>query len=299
MNTKDFVFSASSIKTYQQCGLKFKFSKIDKLPRTETATHHRWLGSLVHSIIYTSVANPVEGRKSLTMRDDGIDTTTPLERFERVWDEQPEDAIDALIIGEIGEKPVGKFATGALKSLGQNVDSPDQELLEKGWRIEARKMVENGIKVLAGLHTISDLEKKLFWNTMGRRFIGFIDVLEKTEDNKIAFYDFKTSFKRPSQAAVDDDFQFFAYSLALKDKLKLDYYPVGNFVHLRSGSVIPFDLEKNGKFPKMIGQLKSTFNNIEDNLFFADYGSPLCAYCDYRHICYGEENQPEVKSHGN
>ncbi len=299
MNTKDFMFSASSVKTYQQCGLKFKFSKIDKLPTTETATHHRWLGTLVHTAIYTSIADPSEGRKSLSIRDTGVDTVKPLERFERLWDGTPEDAIDALLMKEVGEKPVGKFATGALKSLGQNVDDPSQKLLEKGWRTEARKMVKNGIKTLSGIHTISELEKKLFWNIMGRRFIGFVDVLGKDKDGKLEFYDFKTSFKKPSQAAVDDDFQFFAYSLDIKDKLKLDYYPVGNFVHLRSGTNVPFDLNTNDKFPKMIGQLKNTFSNMEDNLFFADYGSPLCAYCDYRHICYGEENQPEVKSHGN
>ena len=299
MNTKDFMFSASSVKTYQQCGLKFKFSKIDKLPGTETATHHRWFGTLLHSLIYTSVADLVPGRKSLVIRDDGVDYDTPLERLDRIWDGKPADPIDEMIMKETKEKPVGKFATGALKSLGQNMDEPSQKYLEKGWKKEAKGMLKNGIKLVDSFHTISKLEQKLFWTMLGRRFIGFIDIQAKDEDGRIEFYDFKTSFKKPSQAAVDGDFQFFAYSLALKDKLNLDYFPVGYYVHLRSGSAIPFDLNKNGQFPKMIGQLKSTMSNLEDNLFFDDYGGHLCAYCDYRHICYGEEGQPEVKSHAN
>jgi len=300
MNTQDYLFSASSIKEYQQCGLKFKFGRIDKLEKQEASTHHRWFGSLVHNIIYTSVADIQEGMKSMKLRDNKeIDEDSPIFRLERIWDEQPEDPIDEFIMKDIGEKPVGNFATAALKSLGQDVENPTQEYLEKGWKAEAKKMVSNGIDVLKNINTISDLEKKLFWTILKRRFIGFIDVLGKDENGKIEFYDFKTSFRKPSQNTVDEDFQFFAYSLALKDKLNLDYYPVGNYVHLRSGSVIPFDLEKNGMFPKMIGQLRSSFENLEDDLFFDDYNGPLCAYCDFRYICYGEDNQPEVRSHAN
>lgn len=299
MNTKNYMFSASSVKEYMQCGLKFKFGRIDKLDRMEASTHHRWLGSLVHSLIYTSVADVEAGRKSLTLREGPIDEDSPLERLENLWNENPQDPIDEFIMKDIGEKPVGNFVTAAIKSLGQGVDNPSQDFLEKGWKTEAKKMVKNGIEVVKSINTITELEQKLFWTLLGRKFIGFIDVMGKDENGRIQFYDFKTSFRKPSQAQVDDDFQFFVYSIAIKDKLKLDYFPVGNYVHLRSGSVVPFDLNENGMFPKMISQLKNSFDNLEDDLFFDDYNGPLCAYCDFRHICYGENNMPEVKSHGN
>jgi CRISPR/Cas system-associated exonuclease Cas4 (RecB family) len=299
MNTAEYLFSASSIKEYQHCGLKFKYGRVDKLPRMESPTHHRWFGSLVHNLIYTSIADSDVGLKSFNIREDGVDEETPLERLDRLWNENPIDAIDEFILKEIGAKPVGNFATAALKSLGQGVTGPSQEFLELGWKKEAEKMVTNGIKVLKNIKTIDKIEEKLFWTVLKRKFIGFIDVLGKDKDGKLVFYDFKTSFKKPSQAQVDEDFQFFAYSLALKDKFNLNYHPVGHYVHLRSGSAIPMDLSKNGMFPKMIGQLRSSFENLEDDLFFADYNGPLCAYCDFRHICYGENNIPEVSFHGN
>jgi len=300
MNTYDYMFSASSIKEYQQCGLKFKFGRIDKLERMESSTHHRWLGSLVHNLIYTSVADVNEGMKSISIRENNfVDESTPLERLNNIWDENPQDEIDEFIMKDVGEKPKGNFVTAAIKSLGHGVDNPSQEYLEKGWKKEAEKMVLNGIGVVKNIHEIKTLEKKIFWNMMKRKFIGFIDVLGENEEGKIEFYDFKTSFKKPSKNQIDEDFQFFAYSLALKDKFNLDYYPVGNYVHLRSGSVIPMNLNENGMFPKMIGQLRNSFENLEDDLFFDDYNGPLCAYCDFRHICYGKDNIPEVSFHGN
>lgn len=298
MDTSNYMFSASSIKEYQQCGLKFKFGRIDKLERMPSATHHRWFGTLVHNLIYTSIADVGDSMKSTTLRD-GVDDVTPLERLDRLWHERAEDDVDKVILKDSGEKPVGQFVTAAVKSLGQGMENPTQDYLEEGWKEEAFKMVKNGIELVKTIPTVTDLEKKLFWNMMKRKFIGFIDVLGKDENGKIVFYDFKTSFKKPGQKQVDDDFQFFAYSLALKDKLELDYYPVGHYVHLRSGSAIPMDLNQNGMFPKMIGQLRNSLENLEDDLFFDDYNGPLCAYCDFRHVCYGKDNMPEVSYHGN
>lgn len=291
MNTKDFWFSASSFKDYLQCGLKFKFSKIDKVEPTVTATHHRWFGSLVHAMIYHSIADYDGSGKNLVLRKKNRKKTT-LKVFEDVWDGNPKDNNAEIILKSIGEKPVGKFSTGKIASLGSTNSDIEQSVLEDGWREEARKMIENGIDVISGIHEIVELEKKMFYKVRGYNFIGFIDVLAKDKDGLYEFYDFKTSWDKSYD--LQNDFQFFAYAKAVMEDSKIgikeSYYPTGYWVHLRKGDLLPYKLTKN-KFWDMMDITKSAMENMESDVFLPDYGGPLCKYCDFRHICYGEDEK--------
>lgn len=288
MDTKTFMFSASSVKEYMQCGLKFRYGRIDKLPRSESYSHHRWFGTLVHSLIYHSVAEHTSS-KELVMRDKPR-TTFPTKLFEDVWTgRETDDPIAQVINKDLGEKPVGKFLTGKIKSLGKGNPDISQEDLEKAWKAEAKKMIKNGMRVLQDIPEIVELEKKMFWTIQGKRFIGFSDVVAKDADGKYQYFDFKTSWDKPGKK-LDDDFQFFSYSLALKDILNLDYFPKGHYVHLKSGDVVEYELTPY-VFGKMMGVVKGAFDDMEHNLFLPNYGSPLCPYCDFRHLCYGSDDK--------
>jgi CRISPR/Cas system-associated exonuclease Cas4 (RecB family) len=286
VNTKTFVFSASSFKEYLQCGLKFKFNRIDKREPTHVASHHRWFGTLVHSLVYTSVSVPGGGR-DMPLRDK-IDEAYPLTIFDELWYER-ESSNETVqeIRKSLGEKPVGRFMSGKIVSLGK--DNPDitQEELDAGWREEAIKMVTNGVAVLKSIPEIVELERKLRWMYHKHRFLGYADVISRDEEAKLGYYDFKTSWDKPGQK-LKDDFQFFSYSLALKRLYNLDYYPSGNYVHLRSGDVIQYEVDPDIT-KKMDKMTKTAFNNLQSDIFFDAYGSPLCRYCDFRHICYGED----------
>lgn len=289
MNTKDFMFSASSFKDYQQCGLKFKFSRIDKLPRTETATHHRWFGSLVHALIYHAFAEYEGSSKEMRLLPK-VRRKETLELFEDIWHEKASNNEAEVILKSLGEKPVGKFARGKLASLGANNEDIEDSLLEEGWKQEAIKMINNGIDVVEGIHEIVELEKKIFYHVKGYKFIGFVDVLAKTSDGKYEFYDFKTSWDRAYN--LEDDFQFFGYAKALSEDKKIgineEYFPRGYWVYLRKGECLPYELKKN-TFWDMIRTTQKTMENIEANIFLPNYGSPLCKFCDFRHICYGDD----------
>lgn len=289
MNAKDFMFSASSFKDYLQCGLKFKFSKIDKAEKTETATHHRWFGSLIHSLIYHSVAEYDGSSKNLVLRKRARKKAT-LDLFEDLWEEKAKTNEGEVILKSLGEKPVGKFARGKIASLGSTNENIEQAMLDEGWREEARKMLENGINIITSLDNIVELEKKVFYHIKGYRFIGFVDVLAKDSEGKYEFYDFKTSWDRSYN--LQEDFQFFGYSKALSEDKKLgvneEYFPKGYWVYLRKGESLPYTLTKN-KFWDMINLTSKTMENIEADIFLPDYGGPLCKFCDYRHICYGSD----------
>lgn len=289
MDTKKFTFSASSFKDYLQCGLKFKYSKIDKLERAETATHHRWFGSLIHALIYHSVAEYDGSSKNLTLTN-RLRKKETLDLFEDIWEENPKTNEGEVILKSVGEKPKGKFSRGKLASLGVNDEEIDQKVLEEGWKDEARKMLENGIDIISDIHEIVELEKKTFYHVKGYKFMGFIDVLAKDKEGKYEFYDFKTSWDRSYD--LENDYQFFGYAKAISEDKKLgineSYFPTGYWAYLRKKELLPYVLTKN-KFWDMIHLTKSTMENIEANVFPPDYGGPLCKFCDFRHVCYGSD----------
>lgn len=290
MNTKKFVFSASSFKEYMQCGLKFKYSRIDRLEKTSVSSHHRWFGTLVHNLIYASLVESTGDIKETVLRAK-IDEKYPMKIFEAVWKEKDsDDAMVKTIRADLGDKPVGRFMTGKIVSLGSNNPDITQAQLEKGWKIEAKKMVKNGIEIVKNIHEIVELERKLYWMFEKRRFLGYADVLAKDESGRYEFYDFKTAWDKPGKR-LEEDFQFFSYAHALKKFYGLDYYPVGYFVHLRSGEAIKYEVTPE-IVAKMKKKAKAAFGNLEANIFFDDYGGPLCPYCDFRHICYGEDTAP-------
>ena len=285
MNTKDFVFSASSFKEYLQCGLKFKYRKIDRLEPGEVSTHHRWFGSLVHAAIYSAFATHGEGRKSLDIHGN-TDLKHALRVFNSLYEQKPDKInkeIYDIVFDEVGEKPVGSFAPGKIKALSSDLT---QKQLEKGWKKEGQAMVKNGIEIVKQLNVV-EFERQLDWTLLDRKFIGYSDVIAKDNDGKLEFYDFKTSWNKISEFYLAKDFQFFLYSVALKDIHGLDYYPKGYYVHLRSGSLVPYILTPD-IYSTMIKKYKEGMENLEYNIFFDDYDGFLCPFCDFKHICYGD-----------
>lgn len=290
MNTKDFVFSASSFKDYLQCGLKFKYSRIDKRDRTDVSSHHRWFGTLVHSLIYSAIATPGNnGGKDLVLRD-RVNKAYPMTILDTLWDEKPSKSnVVAHIRKSLDAKPVGKFMVGKVAALGNKNPDITQAELELGWKSEAKSMVKNGISIASSIPTIVELEKKINWTFLDRKFVGYLDILAKDDNGRYVFYDFKTSWSKPGKS-LNNDFQFFYYAYALRQVYNLDYYPAGYFVHLRSGDALKFQATPEIR-ADMQEKAASAFRTLEADIFFDAYGSPLCSYCDFRHICYGEDDK--------
>lgn len=281
MNTYEFRFSPSSYKEYQQCGLRFRYNRIDDETPREESSHHRWFGRVVHDLIYAGLAEK-EGTKDFVLRNKPV-ITYPLNVYRSIWNGKNRDDLGNAIVEQVGEVPHGTFFEGRINAL-----KGTQAEIERGWRAQGEKMIRNGITTLTPIHTnIVELEQKLLWEYLGRRFIGYIDVLTK-EDDRFVFYDLKTSWGKPSEAALHRDFQFFSYSHGLRQKYNLDYYPEGRWVHLKDGDIRKFQVTEDvvEAHEKVSIQL---FQQMENNVFPSIFGSPLCRYCDFSHLCYGED----------
>lgn len=283
MNTKDFLFSASSVKEYLQCGLKFKFGRIDKLPKGDIASHHRWFGSLVHSLIYLSFSTGGKLR-------DHIDESYVQDAFETLWSgkESTESYLET-IRKSLGEKPTGKFLPLKTASATAQMD------IEMEWKNEAWRMVRNGIQVVRGIHEVLNVEKKLLWSLASRKFVGYIDILGRDNSGQYEFYDLKTTWDAPSKKQLSEDLQFFSYSHALRQNHKLDYYPAGYYVHLRTGAKLKYEPTPQLTASSEV-KVANAIKNLEADIFFDSYGSPLCAYCDYRHLCYSPDKVWKISS---
>lgn len=280
MDTNNFTFSASSVKDYIQCGLKFKYGRIDKATRSPAATHHKWMGDLVHNAIYASVAR-LSSFKSWAVMDSPMTTEDLDALFEELW-----SGTSGLIKTEVQAREKFRFVEKS-SPLFNSISTPeDAELV---WKKIAKEMITYGVEMLKGLQIV-ELEKKLVFTILKKNFVGFLDVLAvDPTTGQYIFYDFKTSWDKEPESKLAEDIQFFCYALALKDILKLDYWPTGYWVHLRTGKVVPYVLTPK-TFSIAMAKMKKVFSNMENGVFFPAFGSPLCKYCDFRHLCYGSED---------
>lgn len=237
-------------------------------------------------MIYTAFAVPskTNGMKSLELRDEA-NLDYPLRHLDNVWAGSPTDSISEAVIEDLGRKPVGNFVEGRVLKLGKGLNW-GQSALEDAWKEQARSMIYNGIKVTKDLHKIVELEKQLRWTFEGRRFIGYADVIAEDKEGKLEFYDFKTSWNKPGKR-LQEDFQFYAYSYALKKIYNLDYFPKGYFVHLKSGDALPFEVTTENS-EHSHEQAQRVFELMEFDVFPKLGPHVLCGYCDFQKHCFGD-----------
>lgn len=284
MDTSKFRFSASSVKTFRQCGTKFKFEKVDKLKGDVEVGHARWLGKVVHASVYQSVGrlDPDSGFKSWELVSQEPFEHAALTLFESLWVGGVDDRTKKIYELEVGsDRPVGRFMK---KSKVSALNTDDQVALEAAWKLEARQMVKNGVAALTQkAKKIVQLERGVEFTFLGKNFAGYLDIIGEDENGRVIFLDLKTVWDKPSPAKLQDDPQFVLYSHALKQTLDLDYYPDGYFIHMKSGASIPFVMTSE-VLAKMEKNIATSFSDMEDNVFH-HRPSILCNYCDFQSIC--------------
>lgn len=287
MNAKELRLSASSIKTYKQCGKKFEFSKILKVSPTHEPYHYGWVGTIVHNTVYYSIANYADKEWKV---DKIKDLSSVKEFFVDVWDGifSMEITKSLLEDNELDkEKPI--FKPSSLSD-AKYVKAANNEM--DRWKIFAWDLVKKGYVLFTQyIYTLAEnpkedikLEQEInFKFNEEYTFTGYIDVLVNVKGN-YAFFDLKTSKTPPKN--LDLDVQFYAYRYALKQLYDLSYYPVGYYVHLRSGKLIPAKTLDSSMIDRANNEILSAIEGIESDNFFATLGSPLCNFCEYRGYCY-------------
>ena len=286
-NKLDIVLSASSIKTYKQCGLKFKFQKIDKAEVTHQPYHYGWVGTIVHNSIYYAFADYFDTKWHVNKLKNLDDVK---KFFLDAWNGHVKlDVTKALVEeGELAtDKPI--FKEGSIKEM-KYIKLTDSE--EERWKLLAWDLIKVGYVFVQDylLKLTSDpvndikLEQEIkFPFDMNYDVIGYIDILLNVK-GKLFFFDLKTT-KQPPQS-IDEDIQFYLYRYGLKYLNNLNYYPNGYYVHLRSKEWFPAKTVDQDILTKNHYQITSLIKGMEARDFTANR-THLCNFCDYRGYCFG------------
>lgn len=240
--------SPSSISTFQQCPLKFKYSKIDNLP--DSPTDATVLGNFVHSVLETLYALPAEQRTQDTAKQVARDLWTS------EWGEKAAGVV-------FTEKELNRFRWTAW------------------WCIENLWMLENPLET-----TPSKIEEHVEGMIGGINLHGFIDRLFITDDSaKIS--DYKTG-KTPKPKYLEDKFfQLIIYSQLLKsigietDNLSLELLYLKDGVRFEK-VVTPNDV---ANVIEVVQEVREGIDSRCNRGEFEPNKSILCNWCGYRKIC--------------
>lgn len=240
--------SYSSLETYRNCPLKYRYKEIDKLkePKSKEAV----FGTLVHSTM-KFVYDPALIPPTL---DQAID------HFSRGWNSE-------IWENELEERAAFSQGIEMIQKYYRSNDPKDTTIvaLESNFSLEIPDPLHPG-----EVHTIR----------------GIIDRIDKTE-NGYEIIDYKTSKKMPSQDFVDDNLQLSIYLKAFLTRYPKETENIANItvslyflkhgVKLSSTRTLE-DLKRvDDLFLEVIGL-------IEGGQFDA-HVSPLCDWCGFQKIC--------------
>lgn len=287
MSGNKLVLSASSLKTFKQCGRKFHLYKIKKAQPTHEPFHYGWVGTIVHNSIYYSIADYISGSWNVA----GPKSWTAVENFfDDLWEGQASMEVSRHLIedGEVSkDRPY--FRPGSMKD--KKYQKSQFSEVEQ-WKNLSRDLVRTGYhlmvnNIIPGYEEIR-LEHKLefdFDNRMG--ILGFVDILCKKESGHWHFYDLKTSRRAPQY--LDTDIQFYLYRYGLKNTFNLNYYPEGHYVHLRSKKVKRVDSNLTEDFEYNENQIHTLIDGIEQGNWEPNLYQVLCQFCEFRGYCYSSQ----------
>ena len=176
--------SASSINDYIDCGLLYKFSRIDKIP-FEFVSDALEYGSTIHKVLADFYQEKMLGNKMIVKELHQI--------FEEYWKDAAEGRDDI------------KYANGKDFEI---LLSEGKDLLTTYYN----KLPEDDFKILA-------IEEPFSFSIDGLDvpIIGITDLVEEDESGTIIITDWKTSGKSYSRDDVEKNFQLTLYNMGIKE----------------------------------------------------------------------------------
>jgi putative RecB family exonuclease len=242
------LLSPSSISTFQQCPMKFKYSKIDGL--RDSPTEATMLGNFVHEILETMYALPSEQRTQETARQLARD----------LWAVKWEAEVTTLIRGE---KELRLFRWSAWWCV------------ENLWMLEQPQEVEPW-----------GIEEHVEGEISGIKLHGFIDRLHLDGDTaKVS--DYKTG-KTPKKNYIEDKyFQLIIYTQLLKSLgIEAKKFEI-ELLYLKDGVRFAKEVtaEDVQKVASVIAEVRAGIEERCKNGYFEPNKTILCNWCGFKKIC--------------
>ena len=253
---KEMHLSASSINDYVECGLLFKFGRIDRIP-WEHKPDALEFGTTIHLVLEEYYRNKLIGSR-MTIKE--VHT-----RFDHYWRNNAEGRED------IQYSKDNDFETLLLKG---------KELLTV-WH---DKLPDDDFQVLG-------IEEAFSFYIPGIPvpIIGAMDLIEEDESGTIIITDFKTSGKSYSIADVDKSNQLTLYQLAAKANGYADREILLRFDCLIKTKKPKFEQYYTTRSEidekRVIKKITQAWDGISKKVFIPNDGSWKCKNCSYKTVC--------------
>jgi len=253
---KSMHLSASSINDYIECGLLFKFGRIDKVP-WESKSDALEFGTAIHLVLGEFYQNKMIGNRPSIKEIQ--------ESFENCW---------------------RKIAEGR-EDIKYSKDNDFESMLLKGKELLTvwyDKLPDDDFDVLAIEDAFS-----FYIPGIPVPLIGAMDLVEEDKSGTIIITDFKTSGKAYSIADVDKNMQLTLYQLAAKANGYSD-----REILLRFDCLIKTKKPKFEQYwttrseideKRVIKKIAQAWDGIKKGVFLPNDGSWKCKNCSYRKVC--------------
>jgi putative RecB family exonuclease len=256
--------SVSGIEDYMECGLHYKFSRIDKL-RTKYRADALVFGGTIHKVLAEFNQERLIGK---------ILTVTELQdRFEKHWTTNAKGQKDILYKkGKTFESLIheGKELIGIF---GESIDSGMHK------------------------HTVIAIEEAFQFHLPGLPIpmIGAMDLVEEDEYGEIIITEYKTAAAAYSADKVKTHFQLTVYQIAAKANGYGDREISLGIDCLIKTKEPKFERYVTARAPvdeaKAIKRIQAVWKGIEKNVFIPNTSSWKCRDCGYLDECNDWHNR--------
>jgi putative RecB family exonuclease len=239
--------SPSSMATFKQCPLRFKYSRIDRLP--EPPTEASLMGNFVHDILENLYATDPD------LRDQG--TAKALART--LWNEKYCNLVSEVV-------PIEKHNAFRWNSWF---------CVENLFHVENPKEVE-----------LDGIEFELDVHLDGVRIKGFIDRFIISEDQTVVISDYKTG-KVPAPKWEEDKFFQLAVYAAAVEEMQVGSVSKLDLIYLKKPVVLsrPMTAERLDKAVSTIKETKKGIDERCESGKFEPIKSILCDWCTFKSSC--------------
>lgn len=240
--------SPSSIGTWQQCPLRFRFSRLDKIP--EPATEAQLLGSMTHEILEFLYAEEPENRT--TARARALAAT--------LWNDKWQDEVAVL---NLSEDDLRRFRW------------------QVWWCVEALFAMEDPRTV-----SLAGIEHQVTTKIEEVTLLGIIDRWELLPDGTVKIGDYKTGKKPRPQYEGEKKFQLTVYKALVEDELNLPVTQT-ELLYLKDGIrwvYEPTDQDVASMKETVVKVWREIVESCSSGNFEART-SVLCGWCSYKNMC--------------
>jgi putative RecB family exonuclease len=256
LRTKEHL-SASSINDYVECGLHFKFRRIDRI-ESEFQSESLEFGSIIHEVLGEYYRNKQVGIKP------------SLKQLQKVFKDLSKKRVEDNDEIEFAE--------------GHDYDTflrTGKDLLATWYE----SLPTDDFRVLA-------VERPFSFSIDGTKvppIIGAIDLLEEDPAGTIIVSDFKTSRSAYSNDKIDKSFQLTLYYMAMKAEEFADRDILLRFDCLIKTKTPKFEqyytTRSEEDVQRAVKKIRYVWESIQKGVFIPHDGSWKCGGCEYQENC--------------